>query len=91
MKIIDKEATCEAIRKKILSKGLTPYEIRTALMLESVQAVYKWLSPKNKTVPSIDNLFLLSHLLGCTVEELIVTKDAETVDKKVMSGYNDSV
>lgn len=37
----------------------------------SNQAVYKWLN--GKALPSLDNIFQISKLLGTSVDELIVT------------------
>lgn len=80
MKMIDTGKTHSALRLKIVEKGMSPKDVQEALGLQSVQAVYRWLSPKGKTLPSLDNIVELSGLLGCTVDELLcVYETKETV------------
>ena len=77
VKVIDTDATCQKIKERINASGLSKKEIQKALNLDSVQAVYKWINPNSKNIPSIDNLIQLAHLLDCQVEDLVVVKDVE--------------
>lgn len=75
--VIDTEATCKNIKEKMEEKGLTPREIQRELKLDSIQAVYKWLNPRYKAIPSIDNFVQLSHILDCKLDDLIVEKEID--------------
>lgn len=75
VKVIDTEATCQKIKERIDASGLSKKEVQKALNLDSVQAVYKWINPNSKNIPSIDNLIQLAYLLDCQVEDLVVVKE----------------
>ena len=72
IKVVDNEATCLRLKEMFDERGLTPKEVQRALQLDSVQAVYKWLSPKNKTMPSLDSLVQLANLMDCQLEDILV-------------------
>lgn len=74
-KVIDVEATSIKIGEKVKEKGITARQIQRQLDLDTIQAVYKWVNPRYKSIPSVDNLVKLSKLLGCQLEDLLVTKD----------------
>ena len=74
-KVIDVEATSIRIGEMIKEKGLTARQIQRQLDLDTIQAVYKWIKPQYNSIPSIDNLVKLSKLLGCHLEDILVTKD----------------
>lgn len=74
IKVIDNVATSENLKKMFLEHEFTPQEIQRGLNLESVQAVYKWINPKYKSIPSLDNLIQLTHILDCTLDDIIVQK-----------------
>ena len=67
---IQPEETGERIRKLLLEQGYTIREIQGAFGFEDPQAIYKWLS--GKSLPSIDNLIILSRLLHTTIEDILV-------------------
>ncbi|MCD8045353.1 MAG: helix-turn-helix domain-containing protein [Clostridiales bacterium] len=48
-------------------------EIQECLGIGAYQSVYNWFS--GKTLPSLDNMFALSRLLGISMENMIVCKD----------------
>ncbi len=77
IKVIDTKATSNRLSELMKEKGLKPRDMQRALDLESIQAVYKWLSPKYKSMPSIDNLVLLTHILDCSMEDIIRVKEVE--------------
>lgn len=75
IKVIDNEATCIRLKEMFDERGLIPKEVQRALQLDSVQTVYKWLSPKNKTMPSLDSLVQLAYLMDCQLEDILVLKE----------------
>ena len=82
IRVIDTEATCRNIKSILEERGITPKEVQRALQLDSVQAVYKWISPKNKTMPSLDSLVQLANFLNCGIEDILVMKEIN-VDKEI--------
>jgi len=54
--VIDIEATCRNLKEMLEKQNYTAKEVQFKLGLETVQAVYKWLSPNNRTIPSLDSL-----------------------------------
>ena len=83
IRVIDTEATCRNIKSILEERGITPKEVQRALQLDSVQAVYKWISPKNKTMPSLDSLVQLANFLNCGIEDILVMKEIN-VDKELI-------
>ncbi len=73
---IDTEATSKNIKDILKARNITPKEVQTVLELESVQSVYKWLNPKSKSIPSLDNLIRLAKILNCSIEDIIIIKEA---------------
>ena len=82
IRVIDTEATCRNIKSILEERGITPKEVQRALQLDSVQAVYKWISPRNKTMPSLDSLVQLANFLNCGIEDILVMKEVN-VDKEI--------
>lgn len=83
IKVIDSEATCGNIKAILEDRQIKPKEVQRALQLDSVQAAYKWLSPRNKTMPSIDNLVQIANFLGCKIEDVLVMKDVNVDDEVI--------
>lgn len=83
IRVIDTEATCRNIKSILEERGITPKEVQRALQLDSVQAVYKWISPKNKTMPSLDSLVQLANFLDCGIEDILVMKEIDVGDKEI--------
>ncbi len=78
IKVIDCQATCANLKKLIEEKGLTPNDIRDILNLNSVQSVYKWYATargKGSSVPSVDNVIILAHVIGASLDEIYVTNE----------------
>lgn len=75
IKVVDNEATCLKLKEMFAERGLTPREVQKALQLDSVQAVYKWLSPNYKTMPSLDSLVQLANLMDCQLEDILVLRE----------------
>ncbi len=73
--LIDMEATGKKIRGIMDEQKITPGEVQNVCGLASLQAVYKWFS--GKSVPSIDNLGIISNLLNTPIDDLVVFKNRE--------------
>ena len=56
------------LRKKA---GLTVKELQEAFGFATPQAIYKW--QRGTSLPMVDNLLVLSVLLGVSLDELIIT------------------
>ena len=71
---IDMQLTGRKIKDMIEAAGYTPRMIQDFLHLSCVQPIYRWY--KGLILPSVDNLFMLSELLGIHREDLLVKKNA---------------
>ena len=69
---IDEKATCKNIKQIMDKKNISPKEVQEALNLGSIQAVYKWISPKMNAIPSTENLVLLAQLFECSLDDILV-------------------
>ena len=72
-KVIDMPRTGERLRELCKERGLTAKDIQRLLNLSSTRAVYDWFN--GKTLPSIDNLYMLSDILDIPMDEIIVAGD----------------
>lgn len=72
--IIDLKATGKKMKALCKQAGYTPVKLKRILKLGCVQTVYKWFHGEN--VPSIENFYALSLLLGVKMEDLLVFKNA---------------
>lgn len=75
IRLLDKEATGRCIRELRRARHITVEQLADMLGLESVQAVYKW--QRSDSMPTIDNLVILSGLLGVTPNDIIQTKEID--------------
>ena len=64
----------QKIHGRILQSGYSIKEIQNMLGLECPQSVYRWL--KGRSMPSIDNLYMLSQILDVHMQDLLVSMDA---------------
>ena len=67
---IDAVATGLRIRELCKMKQLTVSEIQKALGLTDDRSVYYWY--QGRYLPSLDNLYLLAQILGCTIDDILV-------------------
>lgn len=67
---IQQDATGRRIKELLKEKGFTVREVQETMGFENPQAVYKWLS--GKSLPSLDNLVILSRLLQTNIENILV-------------------
>lgn len=69
---LDRVRSGQIIRKAIQAKGYTVKDIQEILQFECPNPVYRWY--KGLTLPSIDNLYVLSKVLEVHMEELLVAR-----------------
>ena len=89
------KSNCAKQRKK---NDQSPNKSRQAYMFtgflvvkrrfENPQAVYKWIT--GKSLPSIDNLIILSKLLHSSVEEILVIDGDVFIFGVLNRGFNDN-
>lgn len=67
---IRQEATGKRMKELLRDNGYSVKDIQEVMGFENPQAVYKWLS--GKSLPSLDNLLILSKLLHTSIEDILV-------------------
>lgn len=67
---IQQKETGSNIKSLLASRGYTVRDIQGAMGFENPQAIYKWLS--GKSLPSLDNMLILSRLLNTSIEDILV-------------------
>lgn len=67
---ISQEETGCRIKELLAENGYSVRDIQGAMGFENPQAVYKWTS--GKSLPSLDNLLILSRLLNRSIEDILV-------------------
>ncbi|MBQ0000330.1 MAG: helix-turn-helix transcriptional regulator [Clostridiales bacterium] len=67
---IQQTETGRQIKKMLAEHGYTVRDVQTVMGFENPQAIYKWLS--GKSLPSLDNLIILSRLLHSSIEDILV-------------------
>lgn len=79
---INMEKTGILLKKKITEQGYTVKDIQKYLQLSCPQPVYRWL--KGKTLPSLDHMLMLSHVLKVHMEDLLAVEGmgAENEEQK---------
>ena len=70
MPVIDMTATGSNIKTLIKEKGLKVAEIQNILGFNTPQSIFKWM--RGESMPSIDNLVMLAHILNVTIDEIII-------------------
>ena len=67
--VIDKKETAVNIRRLMKVNSVTPKELQHYLGFSCIQSIYHWLD--GSTLPSIDNLVLLSHLWDIPINDIL--------------------
>ena len=67
---IDMTATGANIKALLKSKGLKVADVQKMCGFNTPQSIFKWM--RGDAMPSIDNLVILAHLLGVTIDQIIV-------------------
>jgi transcriptional regulator with XRE-family HTH domain len=62
--------TGQQIKKLLKENGYCVKDVQGAMGFENPQAIYKWLS--GRSLPSLDNLVILSHLLNTSIDNILV-------------------
>ncbi len=81
--VINMIETGKKIRELADEKGIKPTDIQKVCGLGSLQAVYKWFS--GKSVPTIDNLGIISNLLNTPIDDIVVFENRK--EKKLDGVY----
>jgi len=68
--VIDVLATGKNIARLRKECGITVRELSKYLGMENTNSIYRWF--RGETLPSLDNLYAISILLGVSVNEIIV-------------------
>ena len=68
--VIDLVATGKNISRLRKAQGLSVSELQEYFGFDAPQAIYKW--QQGKSLPSIDNLYALSEMLGVSMNEILV-------------------
>lgn len=66
---IDKRKTGINIRRIMDERGLTVKDVQEYLGLACIQSIYHWLN--GITMPTVDNLYVLSELLQVPVDDML--------------------
>lgn len=70
MPVINMTATGTNIKALIKAKGLRVTELQNILGFNTPQSIFKWM--RGESIPSIDNLVILAHILNVTIDEMII-------------------
>ena len=62
--------TGDRIKNLIKARGYTVRDVQGAMGFENPQAIYKWMA--GRTLPSLDNLIILSRILHTKMEDRII-------------------
>lgn len=72
---LDVRKTGENLKRAIQDSGYTVRELQELLHMECPQGIYRWM--QGKTLPSLDNLYILCRLLGVAIEDVLVEQKAD--------------
>ena len=67
---INMAATGANIKSLLKARGLKVADVQNMCGFNTPQAIFKWM--RGDAMPSIDNLVILAHLLGVTIDQIIV-------------------
>lgn len=70
---VDMELSGRRIHAAIKESGYSIRELQEMLYLEYPQSIYRWIH--GYTLPSIDNLYRLSVILGVPMEDLLAVNN----------------
>lgn len=73
--IIDMVRTGQNINNLRKRKGLSVEQIRIMYGFNTPQAIYKWF--RGASLPTIDNLVILAHILETGIDEIIVLQKGD--------------
>ena len=67
---IEQYETGRHIKNLLTENGYTVRDVQDVMGFQNPQAIYKWLS--GRSLPSLDNLIILSRLLNTSIEDILV-------------------
>ena len=70
---INLEATGSNIKSLIKANGLKVAEIQAVYGFNTPQSIFKWM--RGEAMPSIDNLVILAHILGVSIDRIIIINE----------------
>lgn len=70
--VIRQPETGERLRGLLEMQGYTVRDIQEACGFANPQAIYRWL--RGETIPSVENLLILSRVLNRSMDELLVVE-----------------
>lgn len=70
---IDMLMTGQLIKRLVSERGYSVSEIQEKLGLSCPQPIYRWY--KGQNLPSVDNLYILSSMLGLHMEDFLIQSD----------------
>ncbi|MBD5471002.1 MAG: helix-turn-helix transcriptional regulator [Lachnospiraceae bacterium] len=70
---MDMLMTGQLIKRLVSERGYSVSEIQEKLGLSCPQPIYRWY--KGQNLPSVDNLFILSDMLGLHMEDFLIQSD----------------
>lgn len=76
---IKQKETGRKIRKLMVEHGYSVRDIQEMMGFESPRAVYKWLA--GDSLPTVDNLLILSRILHTNMESILVYDGDFSVDR----------
>ena len=82
--VIDLTATGANILRLRKARGLSVRELQQFFGFEEPQAIYKW--QRGQSLPTVDNLYALSALLGVPMNDILVPIGAPPSHIQQMSG-----
>lgn len=78
MVVMDKVETGNNIKRLMRLAHVSIFDLQMALRLQSATSIYAWC--RGEYVPSTEYLVKLSKILNCKMDDIIVTKEADTDD-----------
>ncbi|MCI7249198.1 MAG: helix-turn-helix domain-containing protein [Clostridiales bacterium] len=87
---IQQKETGKQIKRLLMENGYSVKDVQSAMGFENPQAIYKWIS--GRSLPSLDNLVILSRLLHTSIENILVV-DGDVVGLRGLLNcwYNDKI
>ena len=70
---INLKLTGQRLKEECQRQNYTVKDIQELLQLGACQSIYAWFS--GRSLPTLDNMYALSRILGKTIDELIVCQD----------------
>ena len=68
---VNMAATGDNIKRLIKTNGLKVSDIQNIYGFNTPQSIFKWL--RGDAMPSLDNMVILAHILGVTIDQIIIT------------------